>query len=307
MSNRSRHNPAHMMMNVLKREGKAHSSQIEWKEPDSTLHLVRICDAVDMLKSLPPSSIQLIIIDPPYNLEIETWDKFDDYIGWAKQWLNEIPRVLADKGNAVIFGGVQFQSDYGGDLLDIMHYIRHSSLLILINDIVWHYSTGMSAHRFFASRHEQIVWYAKTNKYFFDLDAVREKFDQKTLNEYRKDKRLNPKSLEKGKNPTNVWHIERLSGNSKERVGHPTQKPTEVIRRIVRSMSYPGSVVLDFFAGSGVTTRVCIEEKRHSIISDIDPTLNQYLEKHLHQIKDKKHQFQILKEECISKYLEKLP
>jgi DNA methylase. len=72
-------------------------------------------------------------------------------------------------------------------------------------------------------------------------------------------------------------------------------------------MSYPGSVVLDFFAGSGVTTRVCIEEKRHSIISDIDPTLNQYMEKHLHQIKDKKHQFQILREEGISKYLEKLP
>ena len=65
----------------------------------------------------------------------------------------------------------------------------------------------------------------------------------------------------------------RLSGNSRERVGHPTQKPRGVIRRLIRGLSWPGSVVLDFFAGSGVTTRVAVEEGRHSIASDIDPAL----------------------------------
>ena len=49
-----------------------------------------------------------------------------------------------------------------------------------------------------------------------------------------KDKRLNGETVDKGKNPTNVWEIGRLNGNSKERVGHPTQKPTEMIRRFVR-------------------------------------------------------------------------
>src|SRR6185312_1753433 len=86
---------------------------------------------------------------------------------------------------------------------------------------------------------------------------------------YKRDKRLNAENLDKGINPTNVWKIPRLNGNSKERVGHPTQKPKELIGRIVRSLSFPGSTVLDFFAGSGVTSRVAIETRRHSISSDM--------------------------------------
>jgi len=95
---------------------------------------------------------------------------------------------------------------------------------------------------------------------------------------------LNPDSVDKGKNPTNVWEMSRLNGNSKERVGHATQKPVEVIRRFVRGLSYPGSIVLDFFAGSGTTGRVCIEEGRNSILVDNDPMLNKYLKSHLSQI-----------------------
>lgn len=121
----------------------------------------------------------------------------------------------------------------------------------------------------------------KQKKYYFDLDSVRIPFDEKTKQIYKKDKRLNPESIEKGKNPTNVWEIGRLQGNSRERVGHPTQKPLELIRRLVKSLSYPGSIVLDFFAGSGTTGRVCIEEGRHSILVDNDPGLKQFFKKHL--------------------------
>ena len=70
---------------------------------------------------------------------------------------------------------------------------------------------------------------------------------------YKKDKRLRPESVDKGRNPTNVWQIGRLNGNSKERVGHPTQKPIAIIDRIVKGLSYEGSVILDFFAGSAVS------------------------------------------------------
>src|SRR5690606_12418361 len=93
--------------------------------------------------------------------------------------------------------------------------------------------------------------------------------------------RLNPESVDKGKNPTNVWEIGRLNGNSIERVGHPTQKPIELIQRFVRGLSYPGSIVLDFFAGSGTTGRVCIEEGRHSILVDSDEKLLSYLDAHI--------------------------
>jgi site-specific DNA-methyltransferase (adenine-specific) len=64
-------------------------------------------------------------------------------------------------------------------------------------------------------------------------------------------------------------------------VGHPTQKPAALIRRLVRALSYPGSTVLDFFAGSCVTTRVAIEEGRHSISGDIDTKIFHYLDQQL--------------------------
>jgi site-specific DNA-methyltransferase (adenine-specific) len=182
--------------------------------------------------------------------------------------------VLAPSGNLAIFGGLQYQAEAGGgDLLTILNYMRQSSPLRLVNLIVWTYANGMSAHRFFANRHEEIAWFGKTARYYFDLDAVREPFDEETKAAYKRDKRLRPESIEKGKNPTNVWRIGRLNGNSHERVGHPTQKPHAVVQRLVRALSYPGSTVLDFFAGSGVTARVAIEEGRHSVVSDMDPSL----------------------------------
>ena len=96
-----------------------------------------------------------------------------------------------------------------------------------------------------------------------------------------KDKRLRPESIEKGRNPTNVWKIPRLNGNSKERVGHPTQKPMTIIERLVKALSYEGSVVLDFFAGSAVTTRVAMELGRHSLSSDLSPDILDYFAKHM--------------------------
>lgn len=96
---------------------------------------------------------------------------------------------------------------------------------------------------------------------------------------------MNPENTKKGKNPTNVWEIGRLNGNSKERVGHPTQKPVEIIERIIKSLSAPGSVVLDFFAGSGTVGRVCIAEGRHCILCDSDKTTLDYFGKHIAQMK----------------------
>jgi site-specific DNA-methyltransferase (adenine-specific) len=130
------------------------------------------------------------------------------------------------------------------------------------------------------------VWLSKTDKYYFDLDSVRVPYDEETKKLALRDKRLIPENIEKGKNPTNVWEIGRLNGNSTERVGHPTQKPLELIRRFVRSLSYEGSIVLDFFAGSGTTGRVCIEENRHSILVDEDSKMFDYFDNHLKNMKE---------------------
>jgi len=283
MANRSHRNAGHMAMNAKNKKGEVHAGNVVDVAPVSnTTHLIDKIDCLDLLRRLPDESVQLIICDPPYNILLADWDDHDDYVSWASQWLKEAERVLNKSGSIAIFGGLQYQGEAGsGDLISIISHMRSNSKMLLANLIIWNYPNGMSAHRFFANRHEEVAWFAKTKKYFFDLDSVREPYDEKTKLAYLKDKRLNPESVEKGRNPTNVWKIGRLNGNSKERVGHPTQKPKEIIRRLVKSLSFEGSLVVDFFAGSGVTTAVCIEEKRNSICGDSGDEFFTYVEKHL--------------------------
>lgn len=298
MPNRSQSNFGHIAMNRLKRDGQEHSCmRVERTEPAGTVHAALIIDCRDLLRLLPAGSVQLIVCDPPYNIRAADWDAVGDYGGWVESWLAEAERVLAPSGNMVVFGGLQYQGEAGsGDLLTILNRMRTSSAMLLVNLIVWNYPNGVSAHRFFANRHEEIAWFGRTGKYYFDLDAVRERFDEKTKAVYAKDKRLRPESIEKGRNPTNVWRIPRLGANSVERVGHPTQKPTALIRRLMRALSYPGSVVLDFFAGSGVTARVAIEEGRHSISGDADPAMRRYLEGQLERLQPPAAPYRLLQD-----------
>lgn len=284
MANRSHRNAGHMGMNALRKRGGEHASErlIVPGAVTKTTHAVLKFDCLDLLKQIPDESIQLIVCDPPYNINLAEWDNHANYIDWASVWLKEAQRVLAPTGNLVVFGGLQYQGEAGsGDLLEIISYMRRSSSMLLANLIIWYYKNGMSAHRFFANRHEEVAWFGKSKKYFFDLDAVRVPFDEATKAAYKKDKRLRPESIDKGKNPTNVWEIGRLNGNSVERVGHPTQKPRAVVERIVKALSYPGSTVLDFFAGSGVTARVCLDQRRNSISSDLSSELPGYLKKQM--------------------------
>lgn len=280
--NKSHSNHALMSLNKM-RKGKTmkQKSASDFEQPEEIKVLHNIMDCCDFLKQLPDESVQLICIDPPYNLELAGWDVYDNYIEWASQWITEAYRVLSKNGSMVIFGGIQFRDVKSGDLIDIIQYVRHNTKFKLINTIIWHYKNGMSAHRYFANRHEEVIWLTKTNDYYFDLDSVRVPYSEDDLKLALKDKRLNPENTMKGKNPTNVWQIGRLNGNSKERVGHPTQKPVEIIDRFIKSLSYPGSVVLDFFAGSGTVGRVCIAEGRHCLMCDSDPASVDYFNKHL--------------------------
>ncbi|MDE7361767.1 MAG: site-specific DNA-methyltransferase [Oscillospiraceae bacterium] len=283
--NKSHSNHALMSLNKLRKDNNfKQKCSTDFDKPKSVEILLKITDCCDFLKSLPDESVQFICIDPPYNLELEEWDIYADYIDWASKWLDESYRVLSKNGSMVIFGGIQFRDNKSGDLIDIIHYIRHNTKFKLINTIIWHYKNGMSAHRYFANRHEEAIWLAKSNDYYFDLDSVRVPYSKEDLELALKDKRLNPENTKKGKNPTNVWQIGRLNGNSKERVGHPTQKPVEIIDRFVKALSYPGSVVLDFFAGSGTVGRVCILEGRHCLMCDSDKVSIDYFNKHLEQM-----------------------
>jgi len=285
--NRSHRNSGYRALNAMSRDRKTHSSNhgLHVESPCKTRHVTLVTDCCDLLAKLPDRSVQLIVCDPPYNIKLADWDRHDDYLGWADAWLREAERILLPTGNIAIFGGLQYQGEAGGgDLLSLIQHLRHTSNMLLANLIVWNYPNGMSARRFFANRHEEIAWFAKTKKYYFDLDSVREPYDEQTKGVYRKDKRLNPDTIEKGRNPTNVWRMGRLNGNSPERVGHPTQKPRTIIRRLMRSLSFPGSTVVDFFGGSGVTTRVAVEEGRHSVCGDTDRSFLRHVAKQLKKI-----------------------
>lgn len=95
-----------------------------------------------------------------------------------------------------VFGGTQFQNAKSGDLIEIIYHCRHNTKFRLVNTIIWYYKNGMSAHRYFANRHEEVIWLAKTDKYYFDLDSVRVKYNEKELQLALKDKRLIPGKCE---------------------------------------------------------------------------------------------------------------
>src|ERR1035441_3060953 len=121
MANRSHFNAGHRAMNRLKKAGKAHSSmQVRAAAAERTMHAVLNKDCCELLRALPAESVQLIVCDPPYNIQAASWDRLQNYRAWAAVWLKEAERVLAPSGNLAIFGGLQYQAEAGGgDLLRI--------------------------------------------------------------------------------------------------------------------------------------------------------------------------------------------
>ena len=120
--NKSHFNHALQTLNQMRRDNIKGKSSIDFDIPQKTDILLHIGDCLDFLKTIPDNSIQLICIDPPYNLELENWDIYDDYIEWADKWLQEAYRVLSPNGNMAIFGGIQFRNVKSGDLIEIIHH-----------------------------------------------------------------------------------------------------------------------------------------------------------------------------------------
>src|ERR1051326_84273 len=110
MGNRSHRNPGHRGMNFLRKKGIAHSSVADISVtalPHETVHVFAISDCLELLRDIPNNSIQLIVCDPPYNINVAQWDTVHDYVDWAGQWLAEVRRVPKPSGNFVLFGGLQ--------------------------------------------------------------------------------------------------------------------------------------------------------------------------------------------------------
>jgi DNA modification methylase len=217
-------------------------------------------DAFTELQKLPAGVAQSIIADPPYFnvLEDEAWDTqwktAADYLAWCDTWVAESMRVLRDDGLAFIFGQL------GKREHTFLHLMSRLSQQHQFHDlIIWDRAVGYDERRdSFTPQYEMVLVLRKGDGVKFNKDAVRIPYDAATIEAYMKDNRYKDKDarrkhLEKGKYATNILRVPSLKGNSKEKCGHPSQKPINLIDKLIACSTDAGDLVLDPFLGSGTT------------------------------------------------------
>ena len=196
-------------------------------------------ECITLLKSIPDNSIDMIFADPPYNLSGKgyltckngtkvvcdkgNWDIIDDIHSFNEDWLKECRRVLSDKGTIWISGTLHNHPSVGVALKKLGFWI--------INDIVWFKPNAppqLQPNRLAPST--ELIWLAsKSKKYYFD---------------YQKAKKLNG-----GKQMRNLWTLTA----KRHKTSHPTEKPEDLLERIILLGSKEGDLILDPFMGSGTT------------------------------------------------------
>ncbi len=219
-------------------------------------------DCIEVLKTLPDESVDLIFADPPYNLQLsqelwrpnhtrvdgvdDAWDKFPDfnsYDEFSRAWLTESRRVLKSDGGIWVIGTYHNIYRLGGLLQDLGYWF--------LNDIVWIKTNPMPNFRGvrFTNAHETLIWACKQKrgKYKFNYHAM--------------------KDLNGGRQMRSDWNIplctgdERLKLNGKK--AHSTQKPEALLYRVIVSSTNPGDIILDPFFGTGTTGAVAKKLNRH--------------------------------------------
>ena len=225
-------------------------------------------NALELLKGQSSRSVDLIVADPPYNLGKDYGNNddtrgFEEYLEFSRRWLAEAKRILKTTGTIYVFMGVRF-IPYVYDILD-------RQLQLLFNSwICWHYTQGMGKTRGFSPRHEDVLMFTKTVDYRFNIDDVR--VPQKY---YRSRNNM------RGANPGDVWQFSHVHYSHPNRHDHPTQKPEGLIERMVLASTDEGDLVLDPFAGSGTTLRVCQQSGRDCIGFELNPEYVRMIEERL--------------------------
>ena len=249
-------------------------------------------DNLAVLKSIADESVQLIYVDPPFNTgrvqsrgsskttRTETGnrigfkgqryeivretilsydDEFKDYWGFLEPRLEEAWRILNETGTLYLHLDYR-EAHYAKVLLDAL-FGRDCFL----NEIIWAYDYGGKAKSRWPAKHDTILVYVKNpDKYYFNNESVdREPYMAPGL--------VTPEKVARGKLPTDVWWHTIVSPTGKEKTGYPTQKPLGILRRVIQASSQEGSLVLDFFAGSGTTGAAAAELGRNFILIDQNP------------------------------------
>lgn len=224
-------------------------------------------DAVIWLRSLPSESVDLVFADPPYNIQKAEWDSFESqakYVEWSLEWIGQAARVLKPTGTLYVCGFSETLADLR---LPASRFFRGCRWL------VWHYKNKANLGSDWGRSHESILHFRKTKQFTFNTDDVRIPYGNHTLkypehpqaetSQYGKGRahhlwQPNPK----GAKPKDVIEIPTTCNGMHEKTPHPTQKPEELLRKIVLASSKPGDLVIDPFLGSGTTAVVAEQLKR---------------------------------------------
>ena len=229
-------------------------------------------DALKLIKQIEDKSIDLIIADPPYGIEMdfgnkEKWglDKHEKWLGWMKEWLTEANRVLKPGGSLFVYG-IHHNIGY-------VQCFLYDLGLTYGRQFIWHYKNNWSGYtKMPAGNYEPLLWFYKGKS--FTYHPIREPYESMDRLKYKiikngKEWRPNPN----GKLSGDVWYIPVLAGRrfQHERVDHPTQKPLAICDRIIKHFSNEGDVLLIPFAGSGSECVSAQNHKRHLVGFELNP------------------------------------
>jgi len=244
-------------------------------------------DALNILNQIENNKYDLIFVDPPYFLSNDgitcksgkmvsvnkgDWDKskgFNEDTLFIDSWLKACKRVLKKNGSIWVSGTLHNIYKVG--------YLLEKNGFHIINDIIWFKPNAPPnlSCKYFTHSHEVVLW------------ARKSKISQHTYNYEKMKKWNNPKDKLKNtdKQMRSVWSIPLIPKNEKKFGKHPTQKPLELLNRIISSSSNENDWVLDPFAGSATTGIVCSILNRKFVGIDSN---KEYLNLAIKRFKDKK-------------------
>ena len=230
------------------------------------LDQVFCADLIEMAPQLPRAFVDLLILDPPYNLTKKFGSQtfrsrsLEEYRVCFSEWLRLLLPLLKPNASVYVCGDWAI----GGVLQSIL-----SEHWIVRNRITWEREKGKGASRNWKNSSEDIWFCTVSEDYFFDVNAV--KLKRRVIAPYRDDGK--PKDWtesEDGKfrltHPSNLWtDLTVPFWSMPENTDHPTQKPEKLLAKLLLARSQPDAVVLDPFLGSGTTAVVARKLGRHFV------------------------------------------
>lgn len=245
-------------------------------------------DAIKYLKSLDSNSIDLIFADPPYNIKKAQWDTFSsqkEYVDWSMEWIREAHRVLTRKGSLYICGFSEILADIKWSATGLFKGCKW---------LIWFYRNKGNLGNDWGRSHESILHFRKSKNYIFNIDEVRIQYNQHTL-KYPKRKQADSSQYANGRKknnyewepnplgakPKDVFEIPTISNSSWEKYQHKTQKPIELLRKIILSSSNDDSIILDPFGGSGTTYAVAEAYQRQWLGTELENEFCEIIKKRL--------------------------